>query len=361
MRRTAPPVRGPTAVIGRPDEYAKVTQHPFGLLSGRPSRRLDAASPRSRPQYRRPGFRPAPSRSPPAPRRGRLPRTGAKSLQPDDRLAPLGDNLHGLEDEPRLADARRAHEREELRRSFVQDSLHHLAQNRELVATADQSGPVSERDVHTEARASSRLPRQRSAPPSPPPPPARASETRSLARLLGTSARPPRSRSPALPTAASPPYSRHRLDHPLALHRTRSQRDQRLAGMHRDPHLDRRLLLTAQSRISTAARTARSGSSSCVTGAPKTAMTASPMNFSTVPPNRSSSERKRVYTEPGSRAHPQGPEPLRAQSSQPGPRITRSRPCAPRAPARREQEARRSRRRNVRPAPLRVHSARKRT
>ena len=37
----------------------------------------------------------------------------------------------------------------------------------------------------------------------------------------------------------------------------------------------------------TAARTARSASSSCETGIPKTAMTASPTNFSTVPPWRS--------------------------------------------------------------------------
>ena len=40
-------------------------------------------------------------------------------------------------------------------------------------------------------------------------------------------------------------------------------------------------------RISHAARTARSASSSCATGTPKTAITASPMNFSTVPPWRS--------------------------------------------------------------------------
>jgi hypothetical protein len=39
-----------------------------------------------------------------------------------------------------------------------------------------------------------------------------------------------------------------------------------------------------QSRIARAARTARSGSSSCATGAPNRAITASPMNFSTVPP-----------------------------------------------------------------------------
>ena len=48
------------------------------------------------------------------------------------------------------------------------------------------------------------------------------------------------------------------------------------------------------SRIASAARTARSGSSSCTTGAPNTAITASPMNFSTVPPRRSSSTRRRA-------------------------------------------------------------------
>ncbi|TMK94944.1 MAG: hypothetical protein E6G37_01595 [Actinobacteria bacterium] len=39
--------------------------------------------------------------------------------------------------------------------------------------------------------------------------------------------------------------------------------------------------------IAKAARTARSASSPRATGEPKTAMTASPMNFSTTPPNRS--------------------------------------------------------------------------
>jgi hypothetical protein len=41
------------------------------------------------------------------------------------------------------------------------------------------------------------------------------------------------------------------------------------------------------SRISIAARQARRASSSCTLGTPKTAITASPMNFSTVPPCRS--------------------------------------------------------------------------
>ena len=44
----------------------------------------------------------------------------------------------------------------------------------------------------------------------------------------------------------------------------------------------------SRSRSSSAARTARRASSSCTLGMPKTAMTASPMNFSTAPPCRPS-------------------------------------------------------------------------
>ena len=43
---------------------------------------------------------------------------------------------------------------------------------------------------------------------------------------------------------------------------------------------------STRSTISSAERTARSASSSCATGVPHTAITASPMNFSTVPPWR---------------------------------------------------------------------------
>ena len=55
---------------------------------------------------------------------------------------------------------------------------------------------------------------------------------------------------------------------------------------------------TAKSRIASAARTARSGSSSCAVGAPKSAITASPMNFSTVPPWRSSSAANALVVRP---------------------------------------------------------------
>src|SRR5437667_330956 len=70
--------------------------------------------------------------------------------------------------------------------------------------------------------------------------------------------------------------------------------DTRHAG---DPDQLRRSLPSSaiQSRIASAARTARSGSSSRVTGAPNSAITASPMNFSTVPPQRSSSYRSRSW------------------------------------------------------------------
>ena len=47
--------------------------------------------------------------------------------------------------------------------------------------------------------------------------------------------------------------------------------------------------------IRSALKTARCASSSCATGAPYTAITASPMNFSTVPPNRSISRRTRAW------------------------------------------------------------------
>ena len=50
--------------------------------------------------------------------------------------------------------------------------------------------------------------------------------------------------------------------------------------------IQRSLSVAMCSRISSAARTARSGSSSCATGAPKTAITASPMYFSTKPSKR---------------------------------------------------------------------------
>ena len=75
-------------------------------------------------------------------------------------------------------------------------------------------------------------------------------------------------------------------DHALALG---ADRDRRLAGEHAGARAQlRRVELVAERRTaatrSSAARTARSASSSVAVGVPQTAITASPMNFSTVPP-----------------------------------------------------------------------------
>ena len=118
--------------------------------------------------------------------------------------------------------------------------------------------------------------------------------------------------------------------------RVRCQRDERLAGVDADPHYQAEhgsvaLSSAIPSWMANAARNARSGSSSCATGAPNRPTTASPMNFSTDPPTRSSSRRRRPWygarrarTSSGSAGPPR-------PSNRRGRRRGRSRPSAPRA------------------------------
>ena len=68
---------------------------------------------------------------------------------------------------------------------------------------------------------------------------------------------------------------------------TRRREHVHLAGTDADASFDVSRSRERDPETSRAARTARSASSSCSSGTPKTAMTASPMNFSTVPPWRS--------------------------------------------------------------------------
>jgi len=72
-------------------------------------------------------------------------------------------------------------------------------------------------------------------------------------------------------------------------------------------------------RISTAARQARSASSSCAAGTPNTAITASPMNFSTEPPCDSTipliRSKYRASTASGSTDSPSAVEPTTPQKS----------------------------------------------
>ena len=77
----------------------------------------------------------------------------------------------------------------------------------------------------------------------------------------------------------------------LALLDPRVERDQRLAG--RDADVD--LQVSVGGELLTDRRRGPGGtlgSSSCETGAPKIAITASPTNFATVPPCRSRTERR---------------------------------------------------------------------
>ena len=76
------------------------------------------------------------------------------------------------------------------------------------------------------------------------------------------------------------------------------------------------------SRISAAARTARSASSSCTCGSPNTAIAASPTNFSTVPPWRSRIVRRSAWypsmisrSTSGSLCSPSAVEPTRSQKT----------------------------------------------
>jgi hypothetical protein len=193
------------------------------------------------------------------------------------------DDPEELVDEPGLADARDAHEGDELGLPLDLRPLERVNEDAELALAPDQGGAVQALDCNPGARLECPPYRERLclAPrldgivlgvvdavagrrwvvASASTPPVGAAVWSRLA-VLTTS--PAASGSPPIVTNASPVLTPIRSSIPCS---------------------------SAQSRIASAARTARSGSSSCATGAPKMAITASPMNFSTVPPKRSSSPR----------------------------------------------------------------------
>ena len=106
-----------------------------------------------------------------------------------------------------------------------------------------------------------------------------------------------------------------------------------LTGVHPDAHLQAEA--ATASRISIAARTARSASSSWTCGRPKTAIAASPTNFSTVPPCRSRIVRSSAWV--ARHEVPRGPpdrSARRAPWSRRGRRTRPSRSCGRRRPAR---------------------------
>ena len=222
-----------------------------------------------------------------------------------------------LRDEPALADARDADERDELRRAVAPRSVERVPQHVDLVRTPDErrtpparrSAPISARGA-TASQAgtgsalpfattgsavrysiASRVARQVASPTSTPSGGAAASRRFAVFTTSPDAVASPSSGRAPSATSASPVFTPTR---------TRSSN----AG----PASFRS---ATASRIASAARTARSGSSSRETGAPNRPITASPMNFSAVPPKRSSSARSRAAYGRLHGAHVLGIEPLR--------------------------------------------------
>ena len=210
----------------------------------------------------------------------------AAALPPGDQVRRALDRLEELEHEPALADPRHADERDELRRALVRHAgrARPRAARPRARATDERCAPLHAVDADPRARlrrasqagTGSALPFavDRLA----------VAGSRSRARSRGRSARRRGCRSPA-----PRDWSRAAVltTSPAAIPSPASGRASTVTSA--SPVLTPMRTSTparppAHSRIASAARTARSGSSSCATGAPKIAITASPMNFSTVPP-----------------------------------------------------------------------------
>ena len=322
-------VVGPVKVLEHQHQRVAVGQRlekpPPGRLPPRsPGRRSTAPRPRARPA---PARAPRPSRPPPDRRSGRRPslcslscassrgvgvedaRLGVDhlpqrpvgdavavwqrpSLAPGDEVGVALDRLEELPDEPALADAGNAHQRDQLdgaarpgsgaarraadpaprrgRPAASSAAARRRRRSRARASTASHAGtgcglalghdrldlPVGDRAI---GGVVGRLADQDAVD---------GAADWSRAAVLTTS-----------PDATPSPRAASAPEH-----------DQRLAGVRRRRAragrgpAPRSFSRSIAARIESAARTARSGSSSWATGAPKSAITASPMNFSTVPP-----------------------------------------------------------------------------
>ena len=216
----------------------------------------------------------------------------AAALAPGDELGALVDVLEELGAEPALAHARLADDRHQLAGALLRGALERPDQQRLLeLATHERSGV---RAGHVRAEAGAR--------------PKRAEERERLRLALHRhrlqllvvehALRLPVGllRTPRSPFTGAAPCRREAVltTSPVTIPSPSSGRAPSATtaspGVDPDPDLQRERrvrLVQLLDRLQDAkrrARTARSASSSCATGAPKTAITASPMNFSTVPP-----------------------------------------------------------------------------
>jgi hypothetical protein len=211
-----------------------------------------------------------------------------------DQLRLRVDVVAQLRHEPALADAGLADERDEVARRLPQCARVHLAQHPQLVVPARERRRARRLEVDAEPAACV----------------ARAPER----HRLGLSLRRDRLKRLVVDRVVSRPVRLLADDEPsgrrrrLEAHRRVDDvaRDEALAEFRPRGELDDRLSsFTAarasssssatRSRITSPARTARSASSSRALGAPKTAITASPTNLSSVPPQRSISDFARAW------------------------------------------------------------------
>ena len=199
------------------------------------------------------------------------------------------DVLLELPGEARLADPGDAGDRDELRLALLRRRVEELLDEPQLAVAADERRLEPDRLERAAAARGRRAAPARAAP-APPCPSARARRPprrRSLPRSRVAS---PRRRGPCPGSAADwmrdavLTRSPATMPWPSAPSVTAAS-PVRTPARARSPGRRPRRRATARRRArSSAARTARSASSSFAIGVPQTAMTASPMNFSTVPP-----------------------------------------------------------------------------
>ena len=237
------------------------------------------------------------------------------------RVARVADLDQQLRDQPRLPHAGRAQQREQMTARLGDRALPRLPQQAQLALAAHERHVEAARETRRERIDTPAAGNAAPARTCPSAQAARAARPRPRRGPAAASRRRAGSPRAARPAPAARPHSPHPRSPGSPPRRPAPGRCSRRCGTRNATPISS---ATAgnRSRISAAARTARNASSSCTRGIPNTAITASPMNFSTVPPWRSIiariSSKYRLITASsasGSSSSPSAVEPVTSQNS----------------------------------------------